>query len=120
MIYDGIECELVIKGDPANIEVFDADKLEYKSFEFYLTDFNAVSELPLLEKVIWVFFDKFTNCHPFGDFPAVYLRIGIDELSDIFKEDIGAVDKAIENLIDMKRLLVFDESEDKMLAYAAI
>jgi hypothetical protein len=120
MIYDGIECEFVIKGDPANIEVFDIDKLEYKSFELYLTDFNAVSELPLLEKVIWVFFDKFTNCHPFGDFPAVYLRIGIDELSDIFKEDIGAVDKAIENLIDMKRLLVFDESEDKMLAYAAI
>ena len=33
MIYDGIECELVINGDPANIEVFDADKIEYKSFK---------------------------------------------------------------------------------------
>ena len=119
MIYGGIECELVINGEPAKIELFDKDDIEYRLFEIYLTDFNAVKDLPLLEKLIWLFFDKFSSSHPFAEFPAYYLRVGIDDIADIFHEDDEEVEKAIQSLIDKGRLQVYKESDDKLLAYAA-
>ena len=116
-----IECEydLLINGEPAKIELFDADNPEYSKIEIYLTDFKCVKDMPLLQKMIWIFFDKFTNTHPWGGFPAYYLRIGIDELADVFKENINDVEAAVNRLIEKKRLLTF-EQEDKVLAYAAI
>ena len=119
MVYNGIECELVINNEPAEINIFDKDGIEYRLLEVYLTDFKAVKELPLLEKIVWLFFDKFSSYRSFGCFPACYLRIGIDEISDIFQEDMGDIDRAIQSLISKGRLQVYDESDDKMLAYAA-
>ena len=113
------EYDLLINGEPAKIELFDADNPEYSKIEIYLTDFKSVKDLPLLQKMIWIFFDKVTNVHPWGGFPAYYLRIGIDELADVFKENINDVEAAVNRLIEKKRLLTF-EQEDKVLAYAAI
>lgn len=116
-----IECEydLLINGEPSKIELFDTDNPEYSLLEIYLTDFKSVKDLPLLQKMIWIFFDNFTSAHPWGGFPAYYLRIGIDELADVFKVDMDDVETAINRLIEKKRLLTF-EQEDKVLAYAAI
>ena len=113
------EYDLLINGEPAKIELFDADNPEYSKIEISLTDFKSVKDMPLLQKMIWIFFDKFTNVHPWGGFPAYYLRIGIDELADVFKENINDVEAAVNRLIEKKRLLTF-EQEDKVLAYAAI
>ena len=114
-----LEYDLLINGEPAKIELFDADNFEYSMMEIYLTDFKSVKDLPLLQKIIWIFFDKFTNAHPWGGFPAYYLRIGIDELADVFKVEMDDVEAAVNSLIEKKRLLTF-EQEDKVLAYAAI
>ena len=116
-----IECEydLLINGEPAKIELFDTDNPEYSLLEIHLTDFKCVKDMPLLQKMIWIFFDNFTNAHTWGGFPAYYLRIGIDELADVFKENINDVEAAVNRLIEKKRLLTF-EQEDKVLAYAAI
>lgn len=116
-----IECEydLLINGEPAKIELFDADDPEYSLLEIYLTDFKSVKDMPVLQKMIWIFFDNFTSAHPWGGFPAYYLRIGIDDLADVFKVEMDDVEAAINRLIEKKRLLTF-EQEDKLLAYAAI
>lgn len=114
-----LEYDLLINGEPAKIELFDADNPEYRLLEIHLTDFKSVKDMPLLQKMIWIFFDKFTNAHPWGGFPAYYLRIGIDDLADVFKENIDDVEAAVNCLIEKKRLLTF-EQEDKLLAYAAI
>lgn len=114
-----LEYDLLINGEPAKIELFDADNPEYSKIEIYLTDFKSVKDMPLLQKMIWLFFDKFTNAHPWGGFPAYYLRIGIDDLADVFKEEIDDVEAAVNSLIENKRLLTF-EQDDKLTAYVAI
>ena len=114
-----LEYDLLINGEPAKILLFDADNPEYSQIEIYLTDFKSVKDMPLLQKMIWLFFDNFTNAHPWGGFPAYYLRIGIDELADVFKVEMDDVETAVNRLIEKKRLLTFDQ-EDKALAYAAI
>lgn len=114
-----LEYDLIINGEPSKIGLFDKDNDEYRLMEIYLTDFKAVEDLPMLQKMIWLFFDKFTNSNSWGGFPAYYLRIGIDDLADIFKEDMDDVEAAVKCLIEKKRLLTF-EQEDKLLAYAAI
>ena len=114
-----LEYDLIINGKPSKILSFDAGSLEYRLIEIFITDFKAVKGLPMLQKMIWLFFDKFTSTIPFGGFPAYYLRIGIDELADIFEEDMEDVEAAVNSLIENKRLLTYEE-EDKLLAYAAV
>ena len=114
-----LEYDLLINGEPAKIDLFDTDNPEYSQIEIHLTDFKSVKDMPILQKMIWIFFDNFTNAHPWGGFPAYYLRIGIDELADVFKENIDDVESAVNRLIEKKRLLTF-EQDDKLTAYVAI
>ena len=45
-----LEYDLLINGEPAKIELFDADNPEYSKIEIYLTDFKSVKDMPFLQK----------------------------------------------------------------------
>lgn len=99
--YDGY-----IDGVPYNIQEYNKNDRCFKELDVEFDILKTLKGFTTLQLLIYLFIDSFSSSDAHDEFPLIFFRITCAEIAEIFNEPVSGVEKAIQQLIDIKRLTV--------------